>query len=320
MYPGFIAMGADDPFTQPPSEWTEVVNNPRAYAYARKHQLTWLIPCDECDGVETITSKGASFVDVVTDPAPWYDPANPDSNGFYGVLGLEVTGASDSTRQANVSMSITGVGLIGRTYMGPRTMVVRAIAIAEDDCSLEYGLAWLRMNYAQQTNPCGGDPMTYFDCCPCLCDDEGTSGPCWVVVYRELRDGPDACQPQFWPTTYAQLITGPPPPTEEWCSWPIIYRDLRAGPPAWSCCVEACIVPYMRQFHNARVTTGPTILNRPLMSCGAMAEIEFTIVAADPAPHTMPFTSVRAFIGGDPSDILYSDPAPVTAPADPFAA
>jgi hypothetical protein len=307
MYVGFITMGADDPFSQPAQEWTEVLNNPRAYAYAKWAGLDWLNPCDECDGVTIVASNGAGYRSPIVDPAPWYAADDPDTWGFLGVIGMEVTGASDSTRQANVSMSINGIGMIGPTYMGPRTMVIRALAIARDDCSLERGLLWLRQQYATQTNPCGGDPMTYFDCCPCVCADEGVAGPCWAENYGELSTEP-VCNPTWWPSTYGELVTGPPD-FDEWCDWIDIYRDLRQGPPPWSCCVDDCIVPYMRQFHNARVTAGPTVIRRPEMSCGALAEIEFTIVAADPVPHSMPFTSARQWLGGsaDDEDVIDAD-------------
>lgn len=381
MYQGYISCGLDDPFAVPPAFSTEIVNNPRAYAYTRWAGLPWLIPCDECDGVETITSRGKGFLSPILDPAPWYDVNNPDSWGFLGVLGLEITGGSDSTRQANVSMSISGIGVIGRTYMGPRTMVIRALAIARDDCALEFGLTWLRGIAAQEVNPCGGDPVTFFDCCPCICPEEDMPDPCWADNYFELeffpqcegpseawvdtyadlesgdgRDetlfptwpptydelidgppdaacwvdtneelitGPPACTnpggPQWWPDTYQELIDGPPPPfDEEWCDWPDTYFELAEGPAPFACCIDACVGPYMRQFHNCRVTAGPTVLRRPTMTCGALVEIEFTIVAADPAPHSMPFEEPVAVLGG-PGDTMISDGAPMSAARDPFA-
>jgi len=312
MYVGFISIGNDDPFANPELESTEVVNNMRAYAYARWAGLDWLKSCDECEGLDMLTSEGKGYVSPIADPAPWYDVDNPDSYGFLGVVGMEITGASDSTRQANVSMSLSGIGVIGPTYMAPRTMVVRALAIARDDCALEYGLLWLRRQYSTTINPCGGDPMTFFDCCPCLCDDEGAGGPCWARDYDELAGGPE-CDPTFWPATYDELIAGPPADDEEWCDWVDVYNELRVGPPPWSCCIDECLAPYMRQFHNSRVTTGPTILRRPSMSCGALAEVEFTIVAADPQPHSMPFTAIREFMGGVASDEIIDEPDVVAA-------
>lgn len=297
-----------------------MVNNERAYAYARWAGLTWLSPCDPCDVVELIVGDGSRFQSPVLDPAPWYDPDDPDTWGFLGVVGLEVHGDQDSTRRSNVSMGLSGQGIIGPQYMAPREMTVRALALAQDECSLSRGLLWLRGQYGSSKNPCGGDPMTYFDCCPCVCeDDETPGGPCWAHNYLELRSGP-SCDPQWWPATYADVIAGPPAEDEEWCDWPDIYRQLRTGPPAWSCCIDQCVVPYMRQFHNTRVTAGPTILRHPEMSCGSMVEIEFTIVAADPVPHGMPFMAVREWIGGQADDELVTDPEPEAAQPDPFAA
>lgn len=390
MYQGYIACGMDDPFAVPPMESTEIINNSRAYAYAKWAALPWVVPCDECDGVEVITSQGQGFLSPILDPAPWYDVNNPDSWGFLGVLGMEITGGSDSTRQANVSMSLSGIGVIGRTYLGPRTMVVRAICIAKDDCSLEYGLGWLRLACTNTMNPCGGDPVTFFDCCPCICTE--TEGPeeCWADTYFELEtfplcesqpclppdcanwvdtydelitgDGADPLAfpnwpetyeeldtgpadatcwpsqyvqfvsgppcadggvggPDWWPETYQELIDGPPPPFEDlWCDWPDNYFELATGPPPYACCVDACLGPYMRQFHNSRITAGPTVLRRPQMTCGAMVEVEFTIVAGDPEPTGMPFKGGSATLGVSIFDELVSDDPPLTAVLNPFAA
>ena len=263
MYPGFITIGHLDPIGNP-GLVTEVINNARAHIYAANAGITWLHDCNNCDPA-TVVLPGWPYTSPKADPAPWYDPNNPDSEGFYGVVGLDVTGEEDSTRQAAVTMSLTGKGVIGRTYMGARTMVVRALAVAEDECSLQYGMTWLRQQYAsqQQSNPCGGDTMTFFDCCPCVCiNDEGLSDVCWIDRYREIPAGPERCTPDWWPTTYAELRDGPPiDASETWCSWLKNYRQLATtGPPGWACCVEQCVVPYLRQFHNVRIISGPKVL------------------------------------------------------------
>lgn len=380
MYPGYIAIGSEDIFI-PGSQVHEVVNNQRAYAYASKAGLDWLQQCDACPDAAVIVPGGPRFSSPVEDPAPWYRDDNPDSRGFLGVVGIEATGAENSTRQASVTMGLTGGGIIGPTYMAPRTIVVRALAIATDECSLQYGLTWLRAQYAALVSPCEGDPMTFFDCCPCMCEEavEQFNPNCWVNTYRELRTEPPGCEldywpatygqlddfpptgewctwpesylrlrigppdcgsaggpcwadnygelmgepscdPEYWPSTYAEIMTGPPADSDEWCAWPDVYYYLRTGPPPWSCCVDECIVPYMRQFRNVRVTSGPTILTHPEMhSCGAMAEIEFTIVAADPVQYTMPYVPptmpAALWMRGDElvSDVV-AEPVPVVDP------
>jgi hypothetical protein len=318
MYPGYISIGTDDPFVAG-EEVHEVVNNQRAYAYAHNAGICWLNECDACPEAAIIVPGGPTFVSPILDPAPWYVVDNPDSWGFLGVVGIEVTGVEDSTRQAAVTMGLTGGGIIGPTYMGPRTIVVRALAIATDECSLQYGLSWLRMQYNTMVDPCAGDRMTWFDCCPCVCSDDTPGGPCWALNYGELKGDPSACTPTWWPATYADIIAGPPVDDEDWCSWPRIYFYLRAGPPSWSCCVDACVFPYMRQFKNVRVTAGPTVLQHPVLhSPGALAEIEFTIVAADPAHYSVPYAATAAqwMLGTE----MVTDPAdePVTV-IDPWA-
>jgi len=288
-YAGYLSIGDQDPLTAATA--TEIVNTERAVAYARAAGLNWLHECGDCPQLIGIGNDGQPYDTPATDPAPWYDPTNDDSEGFLGVVGLDVTGMENSTRQATVTMAMTGGGVIGPSYEGPRTIVVRAIAIAVDECGLSYGLSWLRQQYQAITDPCGGDPLTFFDCCPAMCEpDDGTPAvPCWPDTYAELAVGP-SCNPTFWPTTYAELIAGPPEGDEEWCFWPATYRQLRS-PPTWTCVVTNCVAPYLRQLNNCRVTSGPTVLmSRPRMnSRGSMAEIEFTVVAADPEPTAITF-------------------------------
>lgn len=369
MYPGYMAIGTDDPFLTVNAQSTEIVNNMRAYAYAEQGGICWLERCDEC---ETIAHILPTFTAPEIDNAPWYTPDDPDSIGFYGVVGLAVEGADSSTRQSTVKMALTGGGVIGPSYEGPRTLVIRALAVAADDCSLSYGIRWLNEQYQTSRDPCTGDTLTFFECCPCICPEELENDPdqCWITTYAELTLGPDcartlcsatnyieltaapSCAEGCWATNYTQLAAGPSCAagcwadtyqqlrvgvncsseiddcwvinyaelrsgpdcldTDVWCIWPQTYSQLKFGPPGWSCCYAQCVVPEMRQFHNTRVTSGPTVLSRPLMnSQGAVAEIEFTVVAADPKPYGMPFlTPLVELTSTEPV------PAEMSAPVD----
>ena len=320
MWAGWMAMGPGDPFAT--TDYFEMVNNARAYAYARNAGIGWLQECTDCEEVAMVVPGGPDFISPILDPAPWYDIDNPDTWGFLGVIGLEVTGDESSTRQVTVTNTLQSGGIIGPPYFGPRTLVFRGILVAIDECSLQAGLDWLRKTTVQSEDPCHGDVLTFFECCPCGCtDDPGdASTPCWVKTYRELRTDPDACDPDWWPTTYAELIAGPPPTSEDWCTWPRIYLRLKFGEPEWSCCVAECVAPYLRQYHNVRVTEGPIVLSHPAMySCGAMMEFEVTVVTADPTEYAMPGAQVSLLIGrGEPFDEgmgLMS----LTADDDPFA-
>lgn len=143
-------------------------------------------------------------------------------------------------------------------------------------------------------------------------DDDMDGGTAATVVFDLDVDGgtaaslytttecaaPDDCPPGvWWPCTYAELRDGPPdldPLSSGWCAWLQFYRDLRRGLPEFSCSVGSCVDPYVRNYRNVRVTDGPTILSRRVMSrMGEIAEIEFTIVAADPAEYS-PYVSLLA--------------------------
>lgn len=320
MYEGFAIIGDG----QLNGQNFEIINNARAFAYACNAGMTWLNDCNICESAATVLTTGPDYVNPAEDLAPWYDPDDPDSPDFFGVMGMAITGAEDSTRTATVTAAATGGGVISALNYAPRTMVVRALAMAASECGLEYGLNWLRCQYSGTTDDCLGDVMTFFDCCPCACVNSDTPDPdaCWVDTYRELHTDPDLCNPDWWPTTYAQLRDGPgPDESEMWCSWLKNYLQLATtGPPMWACCTEQCVVPYLRQFHNVRIIAGPRVLSRRMMhSRGSIAEVEFIIVASDPAEYGMPDAVATLFSSDTEPGTPYSDPPNSPPVPDPFS-
>lgn len=317
MHVGYLASGLGSPFQN--DEWVEIINNRRAYAYASNGGIGWLQDCSTCVTTEPVVpgAPEGGFVSPKIDQAPWYDEEDPDSWGFFGVVGIEVTGSDDSTRTATITQTTTIGGVIGPVHYGPRTLVFRVLVVAADECSLQFGLNWLRQVCAYQATPCSGDSLTFFDCCPCLCDAAGfgLGGRCWADNYAELAGNPD-CDPEWWPTTYQELRVGPPASVTEWCAWIERNIGVTTGPGDYVCCLDECVVPYLRQFHNTVVTEGPTVLNHPsLYSEGALAEVEFTITCGDPVQYAMPIlVGAGAVTASEPLDEL-----PAAAPVvDPF--
>jgi hypothetical protein len=146
----------------------------------------------------------------------------------------------------------------------------------------------------------------------------GAYGNVWTITDpTALHEATPGEAGAWWPRTYLELKTGPPLPDDDWCDWIDTYFELKNGLPGWSCCDEMCIVPYYRQFHNARITEGPIVLRHPVMNSeGAMMEVEFTLVAADPQQYGLPAAVARAFVDGwEPFD----DPLPPEPAPDPFA-
>jgi hypothetical protein len=325
MYAGFMLIG-DGTLEANPFNF-EIINSARAYAYACNVGMTWLSDCDICESTGTVLPGGPEYSNPKDDLAPWYDPDDPDTEKFLGVMGLEVIGAEDSTRTATVTAAATGGGVISALSFKPRTMTVRVLAMAEDECGMQIGLNWLRLQYAANQNNCTGDVMTFFDCCPCVCVNEGLGQICWIDHYREIPGDPENCEVDWWPSTYAELRDGPDPDeTEDWCSWLKNYRQLaNEGPPGYACCTEQCVVPYLRQFHNVRIIAGPTVLKmQPMNSKGWIAQLEFIVVAADPAEYGMPDAITLMTMGGEFLDdsppmaraMAFAEPEPEV---DPFA-
>jgi hypothetical protein len=317
VYPGWLALGSGDPIYGAP--YIEIVNNARVFAYARNMGICWLQECEDCETANQVLPGGGVYTSPGQDHAPWFDPDNPDTWGFLGVVGLDVQGDFTSTRAVTVSNAVTFGGVLGPPYFGPRTLVVRCLAVAVDECSLTAGLEWLNFFAGNPEEPCLGDNLTFFDCCPCMCEDDDAEGQCWPNDYDSFNAGPACDTDNLWPATYDELILGPDPSLGPWCLWPRIYNDLNAGPPSWSCCAHSCVVPYLRQYYNAMITGGPTVIQHPKMNTsGAMAEFELTIVAANPAKHTLPdpFSPLPPDSGG----VLITDPPdPVVEPTpDPF--
>ena len=332
MYTGYLAIGGEsldmDRF--------ELLNNGRVAAYIDNWNrkivqnagpldspqcIDWFNSCDVCPSVDLVFTDGQGYILPEVDPAPWYSPTVKDSEKFFGVIALEVTGQDDSTRTASVQPSVAGGGAVSRLRFGPRTIVVRGLAVAADDCGMEVGLNFLRCQYETQITDCGRDLLWFLSCCP-DCAPKGPApdpvGPCWASNYDELGPGspPAECPPDtWWPTTYGELEVGPPN-NDQWCRWVQIYRELRDGLPQFGCDVADCLVPTLRNFQGVRITSGPTVLSRRSMSGGGeIAEIEFTIACADPVLYT-PIGAYQSEMlePGDP----YVDPVVPPQPINPF--
>lgn len=174
--------------------FTEMINSSRAYAYAEAAGIAWLNECDRCPDAHPT----ATYTTPAADDAPWYDPTNPDTERFLGVIGMDIEGADTSTRIVNVSQTLGSGGAIGPPYHGPRTLVVRAIAIAQDECALQAGMDWLQFTFADEVDPCTADSLNYYDCCTDgdiadyrrqFRETRITEGPDFIEIHRSMPSG-----------------------------------------------------------------------------------------------------------------------------------
>lgn len=176
--------------------FNELVNSARAYGYAQNAGITWLQDCRECTRAYPAGSSYIRPSNAVW--APWYHPSIPYSDEFLGLIGLEVEGGDDSTRRANVTTTLTGGGTIGAPYYRPRTLVLRALAIATSDCGLQVGLDWMQFTEADEGDPCLPPTLVFYDCCfPSGASEPGqrrglrqariTEGPEVLKIHRTMN-------------------------------------------------------------------------------------------------------------------------------------
>lgn len=143
-------------------------------------------------GAEPYTTPAA-------DAAPWYDPSEPASAEFAGLL---ITSIEDID-SAPVDRAITGRAgegaVIGPPRYGPRTITVTGTLIGRSSCAVDYGQRWLtsalRGSLRCGAGACNGDDLEYMTCCPtvpgvgaCSCDSPCTGPTCAEGVFRTLKD------------------------------------------------------------------------------------------------------------------------------------
>ncbi|MFF2650608.1 hypothetical protein [Streptomyces sp. NPDC058045] len=169
---------------------TEIVNSARAAAYALARGVP--VQCDPCPDIAAAVGD-MPYVDPVTDDAPWYDAAVPESRNVLGILGLAVAGF-DSGTITRTPVQLVGDGaMIGAARHQQREIAYTVLLIATDECALSYGLEWLSVAVQGSSCPsCTGDELCVFSCCP-------------VDGQRELRhlydvgllDGPQVTGTQY---------------------------------------------------------------------------------------------------------------------------
>lgn len=155
---------------------TEVINAARLVKYAAEGAAPADLTVDPHVGdySDLAAALGeAAYRTPLLDAPPWYDATNPDSALFAGLLPLEVTGLTGSTRTRGVSEGLTAGGRPGSGRSASRTIGVTALAIAAGDGALDAGLAWLEGALhppCDDGDDCGGAPLNLFSAAPVYCD------------------------------------------------------------------------------------------------------------------------------------------------------
>ena len=139
-------------------------DNNRTYAYHLWACANDLYP-DECQPTMEncsceLDDSLVPYVDPITDVAPWYDPSDPASAEFLGVMILGVDGDRDSTVKREVSDAFGDGSILNRQRLIGRSLVFELLILATSCRGQDYGIEWLRRVF--ETNLCG--------CAPDPCD------------------------------------------------------------------------------------------------------------------------------------------------------
>lgn len=241
-YLGFSALGGN-----------EIVNSARVAAYARGLSVL----CS-CDTLAEALGDGL-YVSPADDPAPWYEPPRPESVEFWGVLGLEIHGASQSTLTRAWTELITDGSIAGAARRAAREIEFKVMLIAGTEAGLSYGLSWLSaaLRGSACHTGCSGDTLCLLAGCPEPPPVGHEQDPCQAEPESATRrkrarnralPAPQPTQPEPARATHTPphpepsptpAPTGkaaPPPPPPPPPAWPPADpgpppRGGRAGPP-----------------------------------------------------------------------------------------
>lgn len=154
MYEGFLRLGG-----------TELVNASRTQAYVAN--LLPGFPLKNCQGApELARALGETYNSPLQDGAPWVDPQNPATYGFYGLYPISVEGIDSSTVRATVTESLSDGGYVNSPRASSREIRVRGVLIGDDDLAIAAGQTWLNEALAQSNcegpRDCSGVDLNYF--------------------------------------------------------------------------------------------------------------------------------------------------------------
>lgn len=142
----------------------EIVNSARAEAYGAlvTECGDTASDCFDCPSMIDVINSGNPYLGVAEDPAPWYDPAVPESERLYGITGFAVTGLAEKVWPTPGTQDDAPTG-IRRDFAWEIDVVVA------DECALSYAIGWLASalnDPACGGSGCGGQVACMLACCP----------------------------------------------------------------------------------------------------------------------------------------------------------
>jgi hypothetical protein len=160
MYEGYLKFGA-----------SEALNIARTMAYVKAGIVAPGVFIDAPTGYDGLRESlgDAEYRTPALDAAPWFDPANPDTAEFAGVLPLSVTGLDGTTRAVTVTDRTGDGGTASAPRRSSRTIAVSALLVGRDGAGAAAGLEWLTTTLhrsCEGDSDCEGTDLSGFLVCP----------------------------------------------------------------------------------------------------------------------------------------------------------
>lgn len=147
--------------------------------------------CCLCPGLDAALGYPDGYNTPAIDEAPWFDPTEPNSYDFGGMIiqSVEGLGPGPTSREQNER---AGDGSrIGRRRQAGPTITVTGLLMGRTGCAVQYGIRWLRMALRGECGDgCVTSTLRYLECCPPELDEDcPDADPVehFAPFWRELR-------------------------------------------------------------------------------------------------------------------------------------
>lgn len=168
---------------------TEIINAARVERYAKV--LGAFKAVYHADDLPLVLGDDP-YSTPMQDEAPWWDPDDANTNDFYGVYPLDVTGLDDSTFTANVTESTGNGGTVSGARFATKAVVFSVALIGGSEAACEAGFRWLKQVLTStdcaSVGTCGGLDLCFLASEPMV--DQSISGDptdCWDPIARSLH-------------------------------------------------------------------------------------------------------------------------------------
>jgi hypothetical protein len=140
----------------------EIANAARVFTYVTDLSSFGLHNCQDCADLGEALDE--TYTTPAADPAPWFDPSDPDTGLFFGFYPTAIEGLSTSTRQS-INVELVGDGSVQTSQRrAGRDLMVRGALFAETREALDKGFSWL--DNTLDSEECDGEQARIFAACP----------------------------------------------------------------------------------------------------------------------------------------------------------